>query len=48
MKNQSRHLSFASPEKKSLVTLVITASLLIGIIIPCRVPENNGHALHFK
>jgi len=32
MKNQSRHLSFASPEKKSLVTLVITASLLIGIL----------------
>lgn len=32
MKNQSRHLSFASPEKKSLVTLVITAFFLFGLL----------------
>lgn len=33
MKNQSRHLSFAAPERKSILTLVIGAVLLIGVFL---------------
>lgn len=33
MKNQSRHFSFASPEKKSVLTLLITALLLIAVLL---------------
>lgn len=33
MKNQSRHLSFATPEKKSIITLATIALLLIGIFM---------------
>lgn len=33
MKNQSRHLSFAAPERRSIISLVISAILLIGILL---------------
>lgn len=33
MKNQFRHLSFANPEKKSIITLVISALLLTGVLL---------------
>ncbi|HOZ68266.1 MAG TPA: PKD domain-containing protein [Chitinophagaceae bacterium] len=33
MKNQSRHLSLAHPEKKSMLTLVTIATLLIGVFL---------------
>jgi len=33
MKNQFKHLSFANPEKKSIITLMISAVLLTGVLL---------------